>query len=54
MYTVVPGWIDTAGRTRTWYILDPAGKRFAEITRKGVAGKLAAILSKMPKEAVSG
>ena len=46
-YTITPKWIDCAGRTRTWDLLDPKGGRVAEIATKRDAKKLARILTDM-------
>lgn len=32
---IVRGWIDTAGRCRTWRLLDANGETIAEVTLKG-------------------
>ena len=45
MYSIARGWIDTAGKTRTWFLLDPSGKRVAEVTTKRAAECLVALLS---------
>ncbi len=34
MYTVKRGWIDCAGKCRTWIIVDDNDQRRAELTRK--------------------
>jgi hypothetical protein len=46
-YTVEPGWVDTAGRTRTWVMRAPFGARMAEIVTKRDAEKMAALLNGM-------
>lgn len=46
-YTTAPAWIDAAGRTRTWSLLDPAGTKLAEITTRRDAEKLAALLTRV-------
>lgn len=33
-FTLIPGWIDTAGRTRTWKLVDARGQLRAEMTCK--------------------
>lgn len=33
-FTLVKGWVDTAGRTRTWRLVDTKGKIRAEMTCK--------------------
>lgn len=45
MYTVVPGWIDTSGKTRTWRLLDPQGCKVADITTRCAAQRLADTLN---------
>ena len=44
-FTLVPGWIDTAGRTRTWRLVDAKGKLRAEMTTKRDAGEVVAALN---------
>lgn len=46
-YTTVPDWIDTAGRTRTWSLFDPAGTKMAEICTKRDAEKLADLFNRL-------
>jgi hypothetical protein len=46
-YSVEPEWIDAAGRTRTWSLKDPEGKKLAEITTKSSALRLAALLTSL-------
>lgn len=46
-YSTTPAWIDAAGRTRTWSLLDPAGGKVAEITTKRDAEKMADFLNGM-------
>ena len=46
MYSIKRGWIDCAGKCRTWYLLDPDGKPIAEVTKKRDALKLIALLSR--------
>lgn len=46
-YTTAPAWIDAAGRTRTWSLLDPSGTKLADITTKRDAEKLAALLTRV-------
>lgn len=45
MYSYVIGWVDCSGKTRTWFLLDPTGKRVAEITRKRDVKRLVSMLS---------
>lgn len=42
---IVRGWIDTAGRCRTWRILDTQGNLIAEITTLKGAKTLLALLT---------
>lgn len=44
-YTTAPAWVDTAGRTRTWSLFNPAGEKMAEIVTKRDAEKLAALFN---------
>lgn len=44
-YTTAPAWIDTAGRTRTWNLHDPAGAKMAEIATLRDARKMAALFN---------
>jgi hypothetical protein len=37
-FKLVPGWIDTAGRTRTWRLVDATGRIRCEMTCKKDAG----------------
>ena len=46
MYTILPGWIDTAKRTRTWFLLDENGQKVAEVTTKRAALHLAELLNR--------
>lgn len=46
-YSTVPDWIDTAGRTRTWSLLDPNGAKVAEIATRRDAEKLADLLNRL-------
>lgn len=46
-FSIDLGWIDTAGRTRTWVLLNPHGTQMAEICTKRDALKLAAILNRV-------
>ena len=46
-YSTAPGWIDTAGKTRTWVLYEPSGTKLAEITTKGGAEKLADLLNRV-------
>ncbi len=46
-YSVATGWIDTAGKTRTWLLRDPHGTQLAEITTKRDARKLADLLNRV-------
>jgi hypothetical protein len=46
MYTLERGWIDTAGKTRTWKILAPDGQKVAEVTTKRDALRLIALLTR--------
>ncbi len=46
MYTIKPGWIDCAGKCRTWILLDADGKRIAAVTTKRAALLLVALLTK--------
>lgn len=46
-YHTLPAWIDGAGRTRTWALLDPAGAKVAEITTKRDAERLVDFLNGM-------
>jgi hypothetical protein len=39
-FTFEVAWRDTAGRVRTWRILDPAGQRIGEVTTKRAARAL--------------
>jgi hypothetical protein len=41
---IEPGWVDTAGRTRTWRLLEATGEVIAEVTRKRDALRLLARL----------
>lgn len=45
-YTVERGWIDCAGKTRTWLIRDFDGNRIAEVVAKRDALHLTQLLSK--------
>lgn len=50
-YSTAPDWVDTAGRTRTWSLLDPSGAKVAEIATRRDAEKLADLLNRlMPAE----
>jgi hypothetical protein len=44
MYRIERGWVDTAGRCRTWFLLDENGAKVAEITTKRDALKLVRLL----------
>jgi len=44
-FTLVKGWVDTAGRTRTWKLIDAKGKIRAEMTCKSEAGEVIAALN---------
>ena len=44
MYSIKPGWIDCAGKCRTWRLLDAEGKQIAEVTTKRGAMALLALL----------
>ena len=44
MYTIKRGWIDCAGKCRTWFLLDADGRRLAEVTTKRGAMALLALL----------
>lgn len=46
-HTTAPAWIDAAGRTRTWSLLDPSGEKLAEIATKRDAEKMAALLNRL-------
>ncbi len=46
-HTTAPAWVDAAGRTRTWSLLDPSGEKLAEIATKRDAEKMAALLNKL-------
>jgi len=46
-YRTAPAWVDTAGRTRTWNLFDPAGEKLAEIATRRDAEKLAALLNRL-------
>ncbi len=46
MITTERGWIDTAGKTRTWALLDTNGRKIAEITTKQAAQDIADRLNK--------
>jgi hypothetical protein len=46
-YTTAPAWIDTAGRTRTWSLIDPEGRKMADITTKRDAEKLAEVFNRI-------
>jgi hypothetical protein len=43
-YNVAPAWVDTAGRTRTWSLLE-SGTKLAECTTKSGAQKIADLLN---------
>ena len=45
MYQVERGWIDTAGRCRTWRILDGNESHIAEVTTKRDALRLLSLLA---------
>lgn len=45
-YSIKTGWIDTAGKTRTWVLCEPTGVHLAEITTKRGATKLADLLNR--------
>jgi hypothetical protein len=45
-YSVKTGWIDTAGKTRTWVLCEPSGGHLAEIIIKRDATKLADLLNR--------
>ena len=45
-YKIVPRWIDTSGRTRSWTLLSPAGDRIADTTTKHGARNLVHLLSR--------
>ena len=46
MYSIIRGWVDCAGRCRTWVLVDEGGERIAEVTRRRDASLLIALLSK--------
>lgn len=50
MFTFTIGWVDCAGRTRTWFLLDPNGKKVAEICTKRDVKRLIAMLSQQAQE----
>jgi hypothetical protein len=45
-YQIVPRWIDTSGRTRSWTLVSPAGDRLADTTTKRGAENLIHLLSR--------
>jgi hypothetical protein len=49
-YHVRRGWISTAGRTRTWNLLDPSGQKVAEIVAKRDAQKIADAFNRITSE----
>lgn len=44
-FAVAPGWVDCAGRTRTWFLVTANGDRLAEVTTKRDAMRLQKMLS---------
>jgi hypothetical protein len=46
-YSVTTGWIDTAGKKRTWRLHEPSGTKLCEITTKSGAEKIAALLNQV-------
>ncbi len=49
-YHVVRGWISSAGRTRTWKLLDPSGCKVAEVMARRDAQRLADIFNRIGAE----
>ena len=47
-YQFEKGWIDCAGRTRTWFVLDSDGRRVAVVTTKRAATRLVEMLPSEP------
>jgi hypothetical protein len=45
-YTIKTGWVDTAGKTRTWILCEPSGVELAAITTRSGAKKLADLLNR--------
>ena len=48
-YTTKPAWVDAAGRTRTWAMYNPYGTKLAEVTTKGSALLLSALLNRLSR-----
>ena len=46
MYSIERGWIDCAGRCRTWKLISPDGETIGEVTTKRAAMRLVELLSK--------
>lgn len=47
LYRTAPAWVDAAGRTRTWSLLDADGEKLAEITTRRDAERLATFLNQL-------
>lgn len=45
-YSVTKGWVDLAGKQRTWRLHEPSGTKIAEITTKSGAKRLADLLNR--------
>ena len=45
-YSIATGWIDAAGKTRTWVLSEPSGVKIAAVTTKSGAKKLADLLNR--------
>jgi hypothetical protein len=45
-YNITTGWIDAAGKQRTWRLNEPTGTKLAEITTKSGAQKIADLLNR--------
>jgi hypothetical protein len=46
-YEVVPHWIDTSGRTRTWSVVKPCGGKLADTTTKQGAKRITELLNRV-------
>ena len=45
-YSVSKGWVDMAGKQRTWRIHEPSGTKIAEITTKSGAKRITDLLNR--------